>query len=224
MSVPIYDFAIANEELADEDTGAYYPCCGKSICRGCIHSFCESGNNEKCAFCNTDRSNKTEEESNEEIMKRAEANDAASICMLAAHYQRGLGGFHQDQAKAIELFTKSAELGYSKAHCNLGNIYHEGGDLKKAKFYFEAAAMAGHDLARSNLGVIEFNSGNLDRATKHWTIGASVGHHEAMNFLLDAFKEGYFSRDAIDSTLTAYNNSCVEMRSEARDCYMRRFY
>jgi hypothetical protein len=28
-SVPIYDFAIANEELATEDTDIYYPCCGK---------------------------------------------------------------------------------------------------------------------------------------------------------------------------------------------------
>jgi hypothetical protein len=30
LSVPIYDYAIANEDLADEETEAYYPCCGKS--------------------------------------------------------------------------------------------------------------------------------------------------------------------------------------------------
>jgi hypothetical protein len=38
-SVSIYDFAIANKELANMDTVTYYLCCGKSICKGCIHSF-----------------------------------------------------------------------------------------------------------------------------------------------------------------------------------------
>jgi hypothetical protein len=35
------------------------------------------------------------------------------------------------------------------------------------------------------------------------------------------FEKGFVNRDTIDSTLTAYNNSCAEMRSEARDAYMR---
>jgi hypothetical protein len=41
-----------------------------------------------------------------------------------------------------------------------------------------------------------------------------------MNNMLVAFKRGHVSRDAIDSTLAAYNNSCAEMRSEARDSYI----
>ena len=36
FSVPIYDYAMANEGLKREPTEEYYPCCGKSICRGCI--------------------------------------------------------------------------------------------------------------------------------------------------------------------------------------------
>jgi hypothetical protein len=31
----------------------------------------------------------------------------------------------------------------------------------------------------------------------------------------------FVSRESIDSTLAAYNNSCAEMRSEARDSYIR---
>jgi rubrerythrin len=58
MSVPINDFAEANEELADKATESYYPCCGKSICRGCLYSFVESGNEDKCPFCNCDRMGK----------------------------------------------------------------------------------------------------------------------------------------------------------------------
>ena len=215
-SVPIKDFAIANEEMADEAMELYYPCCGKSICRGCVYSNIMSGNN-KCPFCNSEREGITLEESVEEIMKRVGANDAASICVRAAHYNQGLHGLQLDRTKAMELYTRAAELGCSKAHNELGVIYHDGGNMKKAKFHLEAAAMAGNEVARHNLGCMEDNSGNKERAVKYWTIAASAGHYNAMHNLLVALKEGYVSRESIDSTLAAYNSSCAEMRSEARD-------
>jgi len=127
----------------------------------------------------------------------------------------------QDHAKAMELLTKSAELGYSKAHSSLGNIYYEGGDMKKAKFHLEAAAMAGHEAARYNLGFLEYNSGFVERAVKHWTIAASAGDYEAMHELRESFEKGRVSRESINSTLAAYNNSCVEMRSEVREACIR---
>jgi TPR repeat protein len=67
----------------------------------------------------------------------------------------------------MELYARTAELGCSKAHYNLGNIYHEGGDKKKAKFHFEAAAMIGYEVARINLGVMEAQSRNIERAVMH---------------------------------------------------------
>ena len=73
-SIPIYDFAVANEELQCLGTEQYFTCCGKSICGGCIHSFGKTGNNLTCPFCNSER-DKTEEEHVEDLMKRAEAND-----------------------------------------------------------------------------------------------------------------------------------------------------
>jgi TPR repeat protein len=81
--------------------------------------------------------------------------------------------------------------------------------------------MAGHDDARYNLGCMEYNSGKQERAVKHWTIAASAGDYDAMHVLREIFEEGIVSRETIDSTLTAYNNSCVEMRSEARDAAIR---
>ena len=215
-SVPIYDFAEANEELKDVGMEGYYSCCGKSICVGCEHSFNNSGNASKCPFCNSDRS-KTVEERVEEMMKRVEANDAASIFLLATHYNQGLNGLQLDRTKAMELYTRAAELGCSKAHNELGVIYHDGGNMKKAKFHLEAAAMAGNEVARHNLGCMEDNSGNKERAVKYWTIAASAGHYNAMHNLLVALKEGYVSRESINSILAAYNSSCAEMRSEARD-------
>ena len=59
-------------------------------------------------------------------------------------------------------------------------------------------------------------------AVKHWSIAASAGNYQAMSALRKTSERGIVSRDAIgslDSTLTAYNNSCAEMRSEGRDAY-----
>ena len=94
-SVPIHDYAIANKELAKEGMEEYFVCCGKSICKGCIHSCRESGA-RKCPFCNADRCSKTNEEMADEIMKRVEANDPASMGMLGNHYEHGLRGLQQD--------------------------------------------------------------------------------------------------------------------------------
>jgi TPR repeat protein len=216
--VPIFDFASANEELAKMSTEIHYPCCGKSICRGCVYSCFKSGNN-KCPFCNAEK-NKTDEDGVEDNMKRADANDAASIFVLAGYYYHGLNGVQQDQTKGMELYAKAADLGCSMAHCSLGDIYYEGGYVKKAKFHFEAAAMAGNDTARNTLGYMEAQSGNKEQAMKHWKIGASAGGYIAMHHLRMCFEKGHTSRESIDSTLAAYNTSCAEMRSEARDAYI----
>jgi TPR repeat protein len=216
-SVPIHDFAEANEELADEEMYGYYYCCGKLICAGCLYSFRESGNIGTCPFCNSDRSGKTDEERVEDMMRRVEAKDAASICLLADSYRYGLNGLQQDERRAMELWTTAVALGSSEARCLVANVYDQRGDMKKAKFYFEAAAMAGHEIARYNLGCIEADYENMERAVKHWTIAASGGEFDAMHNLLVALKNGYVSTESIDSTLTAYNNSCADMRSEARD-------
>jgi TPR repeat protein len=221
LSVPIYDFALANEKVASRAMKEWYACCGKSICNGCVHSLCESGNGGTCPFCKADTLSGTDEEEVEKLMKRVEANDAGTMYALGHYYNQGQLGLQQDLAKGVKLWTQAAKLGSSDAQFQLGRIYDERGDTKKAKFHYEAAAMAGHEVARCHLGSIEGNSGNIERAIKHCTIAASAGHYIAMQNLIE---EGTVSRESIDSTLIAYNNSCAEMRSEARDAYMRRFY
>ena len=75
----------------------------------------------------------------------------------------------------MELFTKSAKLGCSKAHHILANFYYEGGDLKKAKYTMRPlrSTVDGHKVSRCNIGLLEAKSGNMERAVKHWTITAS---------------------------------------------------
>jgi TPR repeat protein len=221
MSVPISEYAEANEELAKVDTEQYYSCCGKSICGGCIHSFSKSGNIGTCPFCNSRTGGKTVSDRVEELKKRAEANDAVAMSALGSYNYHGIYGLLQDRGKAKEIYARAAELGCSQAHYNLGSIYLEGGDMKKAKFHYEAAAMAGDEVARNNLGTMEIESGNMERAVKHLMIAASAGHYDAMHNMLVAFNNGVVSRESIDSTLTAYNTSCAEMRSEARDACIR---
>jgi TPR repeat protein len=175
-----------------------------------------------CPFCRA-KNVPTDVETIQEMMKRVEANDAGAIYVLGCYHYHGQYGLHQDEKKATELWTQAAKLGSKQAHYPLGNMYFEGGDLKKAKFHYEAAAMAGHEEARYNLGSIEGNSGNMEQAVKHWTIAASAGQFTAMRKLQIEFEKGYVSRDTINSSLTAYNNSCAEMRSEARDAHIRMF-
>jgi TPR repeat protein len=220
MSVPINDFANANELLAKLCTEQYYSCCGKSICGGCVYSFSKSDNGEKCPFCNAERMSKTDEDRVEEMMKRVEVNDAGAMTVMGSYYYHGKLGLLQDWEKALELWKQAAKLGSSQAHYLLGYDYRQRGDSKKAKFHYEAAAMAGHDGARFILANMEFDSGNVEQAVKHWIIAASAGSYHAMNTMRKLFENGLVSRESIDSTLTTYNNSCAEMRSEARDKYM----
>jgi TPR repeat protein len=154
--VPTYNFAKANEGFAQMDTEEYFTCCGKCICKGCVHSLLKSGNRGKCPYCNSDRVGRTDEEMVEEIMKGVEANDAIVMGMLGSYYNHGQIGLQQDHNKAIELWTQSADLGCSKAHINLSDEFRDLGDMKKTKFHLEAAAMAGHEEARSNLDTLNF--------------------------------------------------------------------
>jgi TPR repeat protein len=163
---------------------------------------------------------KTLEENVEEVMKQAEAKDAAAMFVLGSFYDHGQF-VQQDAKKAIELWAQAAKLGSSSAHFNLGNQYKKGGYLKKARFHYEAAAMAGNEAARCKIGAIEGQSGNMGQAVKHFTIAASAGDYTAIHVLVALFEAGAVSRDVIDSTLTEYNNSCAEMRSDGRDAYIR---
>ena len=66
-------------------------------------------------------------------------------------------------------------------------------------------------------------SGNMEQAFKYWTTAPSAGSHQAIHTLLVLFNNSLLSRDTIDSCLTAYNNSCAEMRSEGEN-FIRAFF
>jgi TPR repeat protein len=154
-------------------------------------------------------------------MKRVDANDAYALKYLGSKYAAGSRGLRQDWNKALELWARAAELGSSEAHNAIGDAYLQGLgveiDRKKATHHFEIAASLGHEKARYNLGWIEFESDRVDRAIKHWIISASSGHSGSMPDIQRAFKRGLIQTDVYEQTLKAYDVSCAEMRSKARD-------
>ena len=83
---------MTNEDLASKSTEQYFPCCGKSICVGCIYSFVD----ETCPFCKADHVNKTDGEKVEEFIKRVEVNDADAMYVLGSYYYHGDLGLQQD--------------------------------------------------------------------------------------------------------------------------------
>jgi len=129
-----------------------------------------------------------------------DANDAGAMCLMGGFYDHGEEGFPQDRARAMELYARSADLGCGKAHSHLGYEYHQGEDLKKAKFHYETAVMLGDEVARYSTGAMELMAGNMERAMKHYKTAASSGHCHAMHELITCFGQGYVSRESIKST------------------------
>eukprot|EP00979_Chaetoceros_neogracilis_P001702 scaffold305_cov267-Chaetoceros_neogracile.AAC.19 len=207
----------------DLDQCLYEPCCGKSLCRGCVHVHsvtASATDKNKCVFCRTEASS-SDEEHIERMKKRVEANDARSMFHLGSYYRHGGVGLRQDHAKALELYRKSAKLGYHIAHHNLSLSYLNGviveKDTRKATYYKQLGAMAGNVKARYNLGCDECNVGNMDRAYKHWMISANDGFDLSMKSVQEGYKSGFVTKDDYAKTIRAYGNSIDEMKSNDRE-------
>jgi len=203
----------------------YQSCCGKMLCGGCVcaHAVTAADTEKfKCVFCRTEASS-SDEVLIERMKKRVEANDAVAMSSLGGFYQRGTMGLRQDNAKALELYHKSAKLGHNIAHFNLSVCYQTGSivekDTRKATYHTQLAAMAGDVQARNNLGCDEYNAGNMDRAYKHWIISANAGHDLAMKEIHKGYKSGFVTKDDHEKTVCAYGNSIDEMKSDDRDRY-----
>jgi TPR repeat protein len=51
---------------------------------------------------------------------------------IGRFYHHGKYGLLQDREKALELYTRAAELGSSEAHFSLANLFDKGGQLKQS--------------------------------------------------------------------------------------------
>jgi len=201
----------------------YQTCCGKVICSGCIHApvYDNQGkkvDNQKCAFCRIPHPD-TQDEANEREKKRMKAGDPIAIYSLGCKY--GINGYLKDYTKALELYYRSAELGYAKAYNNIGYHYDLGigveVDKRKAIYYYELAAIGGCVVARHNLGNIEAHAGNLDRALKHWMIAVRSGHSNSLIRIKELYTNGDATKDDYAKALRLYQEYLGEIKSPQRD-------
>ena len=125
-----------------------------------------------------------------------------------ARYDKG------DHEKAIEYWTKAAELGDATGHLKLGTRYNYGKgvekDEEKAVYHWEEAAIGGHPIARQNLGYYE-------RAVKHLIIAANLGYEESMKELWKFYSAGYITKEELESTLRTHNAAIDATKSAQRD-------
>ena len=206
----------------------YYPCCGKTICEGCVLASAEEvvkGKLKKwCPLCRVPSPGVPSHHSNKETMKRFEKrmklNDADAFHRLGYAYFTGERGLPKNSKKACELWIKAAELGSLDGHSCIARAYLAGdgveGDVGKAFHHYKLAAIGGDEKARHNLGLIEAYNRDYDRAMKHFMIAARSGNEESLKAVGAGYKQKHVTKDEYAMTLRAHQHSCGEMKSEKR--------
>ena len=194
-------------------------CCSKCICNGCDHANkkreTEGQLEHKCAFCRK-AAPSTQEEINQQWMKRIEANDPVAMRHMGTkRYYNG------DYRGAFEYWSKAAALGDAHAHYQLSSLYMEGQgvekDMKKELHHAEQAAIAGHPDARHNLGYREAENGTCDRAVKHFIIAAKLGYDKSLETVKNLHGGGYVSKDDFAAALRGHKAAIDATKSSQRE-------
>ena len=194
-------------------------CCCKQICNGCNHANkrreIEGRLQHKCPFCRTDLP-KTEEQINEQVMRRVEANDPAALRRMGTtRYYEG------DYKSAYEYRSRAAALGDILAHYQLSVMHRLGKGVEKDEkgevHHAEKAAIGGHPIARHNLGCLERRSGRMNRAAKHWIIAAKLGYGDSLKGVKMLYEEGYVSKEDFAAALRGHQAAIDATKSPQRE-------
>lgn len=170
----------------------------------------------------------------EELLKKAEQGDAEAQYELANHYYDC--GEEQDLDKAVEWYTKSAELGNEIAKNVLWDIYWDGEkikqDLEKATHWYIQAAEQGDKVAQFRLGCLYFSHkdeyGDLDYSQVYQAIdmlekSVEQGYAEAQYALAICYMEGAGVDEDLDKAIELLEKSAAQGYEEAQgqleDCY-----
>ena len=200
-------------------------CCCKLICQGCNYANQkrerEQGQYPKCPYCR-EPVPKTQEEKDQNLMKRIKANDPVAMCQLGKKcYIKG------DFEGAVEYFSKAAAMGEIEALYNLSVMYHEGEgvekDEKRELYHLEIAAIGGHPDARYNLGNHEGRLGKHERAMKHHIIAAKLGYDRALEAVKKGFQRGWVSKDDYAAALRGHQAAVDATKSQQREEAYKKF-
>ena len=203
----------------DQSKFSINTCCSKRICKGCEYATMlrdeEEGLEERCPYCREPVPD-TQEECDQNTIKRVKANDPLALCETAKKCDD-----EGDYEGSIQYYAKAAALGYAEAHFNLSCMYDEGRgvekDNKKRVYHLEEAAIGGHHLARYNLGCVENASRRIDRAAKHFIIAANLGYDHALEHVKEGFQMGIVSKGDFEMALRGHQAAVDETKSQQRD-------
>ena len=206
-------------QSVDPEKSVLMSCCSKRICDGCNIANkkreMEGKLQHKCPFCRK-AVPKTDEEVDEQWMKRIEANDPVAMCGKGTKIYE-----ERDYKSAFEYLTKAAALGDVGAHYQLSCLYHHGQgvekDEKRGLHHAEEAAIGGHINARHNLGCLEELSRRMDRAVKHYIIAAKLGYDESLESVNSLYKAGLISKDEFAAALRGHQAATDATKSPQRE-------
>jgi TPR repeat protein len=199
----------------DPQKSSFCSGCCKLVCNGCVYADRTSSGGDRCLFCREPGVN-GEEEHRKRIMKRVKANDPNAL------NQMGVICFNEgDIDKAVEYWTKAAELGDAGAHYELGCMYFKGEgvekDEEKEVYHLEKAAIGGHPKARQVLALFQAEDGNIERAVKHLIIAANLGEEESMKVLWKHYSAGHITKEELECTLRTHKAAIDATKSAQRD-------
>ena len=203
----------------NEDKRSLFSCCGKTMCQACALADKLSQQWHRqvriCPFCRHPIP-KTEEEFDNNLRKRVEANDPTALGQMGKkNFDKG------EHDAALEYLSKAAELGDADAHYELSNMYSEGQGVEKDEtkrmYHLKEAAVAGHAPARHNLGCHEGRNDRLERAVKHFIIAANLGFDQSMDQLMDWYKKEYVSKEDLAAALRAHHAAVKATKSPQRE-------
>jgi tetratricopeptide (TPR) repeat protein len=195
-------------------------CCCKYICNGCEYANMrredEGRLEHRCAFCR-EHVPGSEKEFNKLVMKRIKKNNDPAAMSHMGKYHEEKGDF----VRALEYYTKAAELGDANAHACLGGSYYDGEgvdkDTKKGVYHWEQAAIGGHPSARVLLAMHEEDNCRFERAAKHYIIAANLGNDNSLQCIKDLFAEGKVSKEEYAAALRGHQAAVNETKSAERD-------
>ena len=196
-------------------------CCSKSICNGCCYANTKREIEQglevgRCVYCR-EPAPKSQEERDKRIMERIKKHDdpVSMTHMGKKHYQKG------EYDKALQHYTKAAELGDTNAHCCLGTLYYDGNGVEKndekAVYHLERAAIGGHALARGLLGDHEHSKGRSERAAKHFIIVTNLGDDISLQCIKELFVKGIVSKEEYAAALRGYQTAVDATKNAERE-------
>jgi len=176
-----------------------------------------------CAFCR-EQVPENDSEWIKRYEERVDKGDLEAMVSLAAMYRYGQYGLVRDEAKALELLQRAADLGCPDALGMLAYYFFngEGGviqDWEKARIYLEDATKKGNAVIRYNLGLLEEDRQHHDLAIRHYKLAAAGGEKESTKQLWNYYSSDKLTKADLEATLRAHHSACDEMNSEDRERY-----